>query len=53
MTRPFGDRATFAVEVGEPTAAALRVVDLWAAGTWLTTDDNVSGALPGGDLLAA
>lgn len=41
MTRRFGDRATFAVEVGEIASPTLRVVDLWAAGTWLTTDDNV------------
>jgi hypothetical protein len=40
MMRRFGDRATFAVEVGDVTAPSLRVVDLWAAGTWLTTDDN-------------
>jgi hypothetical protein len=42
MTRRFGDRATFAVEVGESTSADLRVVDLWAAGKLLTTDDNVA-----------
>ncbi|MEV4283069.1 hypothetical protein [Actinoplanes xinjiangensis] len=48
MTRRFGDRARFAVEVGEvwpppPTPATeLRTVDLWAAGKWLTTDDNTA-----------
>ncbi len=41
MTRRFGDRATFAIEIGEVTSPDLRVVDLWAAGSWLTTDDNV------------
>ncbi|QLQ40134.1 hypothetical protein [Micromonospora robiginosa] len=40
MTRRFGDRATFAVEVGEVRSPQLRVVDLWAAGKRLTTDDN-------------
>ncbi|WP_343447795.1 hypothetical protein [Micromonospora schwarzwaldensis] len=42
MTRRFGDRAIFAVEVGESISSELRVVDLWAAGKWLTTDDNVA-----------
>jgi hypothetical protein len=41
MRRQFGDRSTFAVEVGEVLSASLRVVDLWAADKWLTTDDNV------------
>lgn len=45
----FGERASFAVEVGkclgEPGAQAsrngsMRRVDLWAAGQWLTRDDN-------------
>ncbi|MET7751175.1 hypothetical protein [Micromonospora sp. NPDC005367] len=40
MTRRFGDRATFAVEIGEVEPHQLRVVDLWAAGKRLTTDDN-------------
>lgn len=44
MTR-FGDRATFAVEIGEATSADLRTVDLWAAGERLTVDDN-SAYLP-------
>jgi uncharacterized protein (TIGR02996 family) len=38
----FGDRLRFAVEVGEyfcPTRRNRRV-DLWAAGRWLTCDDN-------------
>ncbi len=30
------------MEVGEITPPDLRVVDLWAAGRWLTTDDNVA-----------
>jgi hypothetical protein len=42
MTRRFGDRSTFAVEVGEIESPALRIVDLWAAGKWLTTDDDVA-----------
>ncbi|GAA1626027.1 hypothetical protein ACFQY4_35550 [Catellatospora bangladeshensis] len=42
MTRRFGDRATFAVEVGEVQPTDLRTVDLWAAGKWLTTDDNTA-----------
>ncbi|MET7672438.1 hypothetical protein [Micromonospora luteifusca] len=45
MTRRFGDRATFAVEVGEVESPHLRTVDLWAAGKQLTTDDN-SAYLP-------
>ncbi|MGA3525400.1 hypothetical protein [Melissospora conviva] len=40
MTRCFGDRATFAVEIGEIEPHQLRAVDLWAAGKRLTTDDN-------------
>ncbi|MFC4017289.1 hypothetical protein ACFOW4_04940 [Micromonospora sp. GCM10011542] len=40
MTRCFGDRVTFAVEVGEIQPPSLRVVDLWMAGKRLTTDDN-------------
>lgn len=45
MTRRFGDRGTFAVELGEVESPQLRIVDLWAAGTQLTTDDN-SAFLP-------
>ena len=30
------------MEVGEAVSPALRVVDLWAAGEWLTTDDNTA-----------
>ncbi|MCG5446215.1 hypothetical protein NIE79_004783 [Micromonospora sp. NIE79] len=45
MTRRFGDRATFAVEVGEVESPTLRTIDVWAAGTHLTTDDN-SAYLP-------
>ncbi|WP_433268366.1 hypothetical protein ACQPWR_09110 [Micromonospora vinacea] len=40
MKRCFGDRAIFAVEVGEIHPPSLRVVDLWMAGKRLTTDDN-------------
>jgi hypothetical protein len=40
MTRCFGDRATFAVEIGKIESDALRVVDLWLAGRRLTVDDN-------------
>jgi hypothetical protein len=40
MMRRFGDRATFAVELGEVIAPSLRGVDLWAGGKWLTTHDN-------------
>lgn len=40
MTRVFGDRARFCVEIGEITPPSLRTVDLWAGGKWLTTDDN-------------
>jgi hypothetical protein len=42
MTETFGDRATFAVEPGEITTPSLRVVDLWAGGIWLTTDDHTA-----------
>ncbi|RKE23467.1 hypothetical protein [Streptomyces sp. TLI_171] len=35
-----GDRARFAAEVGEP--GPLCRVDLWAAGKWLTCDDNMA-----------
>lgn len=38
----FGDRAKFAIEVGRPQSSSLRVVDLWAAGKLLTTDDNTA-----------
>lgn len=38
----FGDRARFAVEIGEfsDDSRQLRRVDLWAAGRWLTCDDH-------------
>ncbi|MYX37244.1 MULTISPECIES: hypothetical protein [unclassified Streptomyces] len=36
-----GDRSRFAAEVGE-WDHALRRVDLWAAGQWLTCDDNMA-----------
>ncbi|MBT1187893.1 hypothetical protein HET69_28880 [Streptomyces sp. CJ_13] len=35
-----GDKFRFAAEVGEP--GPLCRVDLWAAGNWLTCDDNVA-----------
>lgn len=38
----FGDRAAFAIEIGEPVSVGLRVVDMWAAGERLTADDNVA-----------
>jgi hypothetical protein len=44
MTRQFGGRATFAVEVGGTATPGLRVVDLWAAGRRLTVDDNAAHA---------
>ena len=42
MTRRFGSRTTFAVEVGEALPPSLRVVDLWAAGVRITINDNVA-----------
>jgi hypothetical protein len=42
MTRRFGDRATFAVEVGAIASPGLRVVDLWVAGKRLTVNDNAA-----------
>lgn len=41
MTVLLGDRHRFAVEVGEKDHG-LRRVDLWAAGQWLTCDDNMA-----------
>lgn len=38
----FGDRARFSMEIGEITPPSMRTVDLWAAGKWLTTDDNTA-----------
>ncbi|MFD5328147.1 hypothetical protein [Streptomyces sp. NPDC127092] len=40
MNVVLGNKARFAAEVGEP--GPLRRVDLWAAGKWLTCDDNVA-----------
>jgi hypothetical protein len=37
-----GDKNRFAVEVGEWRGRLLRRVDLWAAGQWLTCDDNTA-----------
>jgi hypothetical protein len=42
MTVFIGDRRRFAVEVGDWTGPVLRRVDLWAAGQWLTCDDNMA-----------
>lgn len=42
VTRRFGDRARFGVEVGEIIPISLRTVDLWAGGKWLTVDDNAA-----------
>ncbi|GIE81880.1 hypothetical protein Aph02nite_78300 [Actinoplanes philippinensis] len=43
MMRRCGDRATFAIEVGDFVDPPwLRTVDVWAAGTWVTTDDNTA-----------
>jgi hypothetical protein len=42
VTHQFGDRATFAIEVGTAESRQLRTVDLWAAGVHLTSDDNVA-----------
>ncbi|MFI6082566.1 hypothetical protein ACIBBB_16580 [Streptomyces sp. NPDC051217] len=41
MTVLLGDKDRFAAEVGE-WDHALRRVDLWAAGQWLTCDDNMA-----------
>ncbi|MEV8360981.1 hypothetical protein [Streptomyces niveus] len=41
MTVLLGDKDRFAAEVGEWNHA-LRRVDLWAAGQWLTCDDNMA-----------
>ena len=44
MSSLFGDKQRFAVEVGEfrGDSDRLRRVDLWAAGRWLTCDDNTA-----------
>ncbi|GIF77528.1 hypothetical protein [Asanoa siamensis] len=41
-TRRFGDRSTFAIEVGDRLSPQLRTVDLWSAGVLLTVDDNAA-----------
>ncbi|MFF2412306.1 hypothetical protein [Streptomyces sp. NPDC058092] len=41
MTVPLGDKRRFAVEIGDRDHG-LRRVDLWAAGQWLTCDDNMA-----------
>ncbi|MYS07587.1 hypothetical protein GTW71_14340 [Streptomyces sp. SID6041] len=40
MNVVLGDKSRFAAEVGEP--GPLCRVDLWAAGKWLTCDDNMA-----------
>ncbi|MFB6783829.1 hypothetical protein ACFCX0_42730 [Streptomyces sp. NPDC056352] len=40
MNVVLGDKLRFAAEVGAP--GPLRRVDLWAAGKWLTCDDNMA-----------
>lgn len=42
MTRQFGDRATFAIEVGGTATPGLRAVDLWMGGKRLTVEDNAA-----------
>lgn len=42
MAVVFGDRARLGVEVGDWAGPALRRVDVWAAGQWLTCDDNMA-----------
>jgi hypothetical protein len=42
MVLRFGDRERFCAEIGERATGALRTVDLWAGGKWLTTDDNAA-----------
>ena len=44
MTQRFGERNTFAIELGKPDEASpdLRTVDVYAAGRWLTCADNVA-----------
>jgi hypothetical protein len=52
MMRRFGDRATFAIEVGGLPAyvieagftgvSQVRMVDIWAGGRWLTCHDNAA-----------
>ncbi len=37
-----GDKSRLAAEVGDWDGPALRRVDLWAAGQWLTCDDNMA-----------
>jgi hypothetical protein len=37
-----GDKGRLAVEVGDWDGPALRRVDLWAVGQWLTCDDNMA-----------
>jgi hypothetical protein len=41
VTVTLGDKYRFAAEVGEGDHT-LRRVDLWAAGQWLTCDDNMA-----------
>ena len=43
MNQRYGDRLTFAIELGDviDSSPDLRTVDVYAAGRWLTCDDNV------------
>ncbi|MFI7431883.1 hypothetical protein ACQP08_31370 [Micromonospora zamorensis] len=41
-TARFGERTTFAVEVGGPATPGLRTVDLWLANKRLTVSDNAA-----------
>lgn len=42
MAGLLGDKNRFAVELGAWDGQALRRVDLWTAGQWLTCDDNMA-----------
>ena len=42
MTLLVGDKARFAVEVGEWRGGQLRRVDMWASDQWLTCEDNTA-----------
>ncbi|MFG1947995.1 hypothetical protein [Nonomuraea sp. NPDC048826] len=41
MAGLLGDKRRFAVEVGDGDGSALRRVDLWIAGQWVTCEDNM------------
>jgi hypothetical protein len=43
VTERFGDRRTFAIEIGPSAGSStLRVVDIWASGKQLTVNDNLA-----------